>query len=135
MSSHRHVPDRVSNLELFFDLVFVFTITQVAEVVVHHPDGRGIALAMIELSILSWMFGGYAWLTNAAGPVTSSCRSILIAGMAGFFVCALAVPHAFDEDGFAFGAAYLLVNVIHLTGLLLGETPKRTVWRLGAFNM
>jgi low temperature requirement protein LtrA len=115
--------------------VFVFTITQVAEVVVRHPDGRGIALAMTELTVLSWMFGGYAWLTNAAGAVTSSCRSVLIAGMAGFFICALAVPHAFDEDGVAFGAAYFFVNVIHLTGLMLGETPKRVVWRLAAFNL
>lgn len=135
MSAHDPVPERVSNLELFFDLVFVFTITQVAEVVVHHPDRRGVALAMIELTVLSWMFGGYAWLTNAAARVTSSCRSVLIAGMAGFFVCALAVPHAFDEDGFAFGSAYLFVNIVHTTGLLLGETPRRTVWRLAAFNL
>lgn len=135
MSAHDHVPDRVSNLELFFDLVFVFTITQVAEVVVHHPDVKGLSLAMIELSVLAWMFGGYAWLTNAAGPVTTSCGSLLIAGMAGFFVCALAVPHAFDEDGVAFGAAYLFVNVLHTIGLLMGRTPKAAVWKLAWFNM
>jgi low temperature requirement protein LtrA len=51
-------PERVSNLDLFFDLVFVFTITQVADVVVHHPDLSGIGHAAIELSILAWMFGG-----------------------------------------------------------------------------
>ena len=49
------------------------------------------------------MFGGYAWLTNTAAAITTSCRVVLLAGMAGFFVCALAVPYAFNEDGLAFG--------------------------------
>lgn len=135
MSSSPHIPDRVSSLELFFDLVFVFTITQVAEVVVHHPDWSGIGHAAIELSVLAWMFGGYAWLTNAAGPVTTSCRSVLLTGMAAFFLCALAVPHAFDEDGIVFGAGYLLVNLIHLGGLLIGSTPRAAVLRLAPFNL
>ena len=135
MTSHTHVPDRVSALELFFDLVFVFTITEVAEVIVHHPDALGIGHAAIELSVLAWMFGGYAWLTNTAGAVTTSCRSVLLAGMAGFFVCALAVPHAFDEDGLVFGIGYFAVTVIHLSGLFLGTTPAASVRRLAAFNL
>ncbi|MEP6782324.1 MAG: low temperature requirement protein A [Acidobacteriota bacterium] len=135
MTSHDYVPDRVSTIELFFDLVFVFTITEVAEVIVHHPDLTGIAHAAIELTVLAWMFGGYAWLTNAAGSITLSCRSILIAGMAAFFVCALSVPHAFDEDGVVFGIGYLLVTIVHLTGLLLGSTPREAVLRLAPFNL
>ena len=127
-------PERVSNLELFFDLVFVFTITQVAEVVVHHPDLSGVGHAAIELTILGWMFGGYAWLTNSASVVTTSCRSVLLAGMAGFFICALAVPRAFNESGLVFGIGYFAVNVIHISGLLLGSTPRPAVLRLAAFN-
>jgi len=134
-SAHAQAPTRVSSLELFFDLVFVFTITEVAEVIVHHPDGYGIGHAAIELSVLAWMFGGYAWLTNTAGRITTSCRSLLLAGMAGFFVCALAVPHAFDEDGLVFGIGYFAVNVIHLGGLFLGTTPAAAVRRLAAFNL
>jgi low temperature requirement protein LtrA len=134
MNSHNRIPERVSNLELFFDLVFVFTITQVAEVVVHHPDLSGIGHAAIELSILAWMFGGYAWLTNSASVVTQSCRSLLLAGMAAFFICALAVPRAFNESGLVFGAGYFIVNVIHIAGLLLGNTPKHAVVRLACFN-
>ena len=135
MTSHTHVPDRVSALELFFDLVFVFTITEVAEVVVHHPDAVGIGHAVIELTVLSWMFGGYAWLTNTAASVTTSCRVVLLAGMAGFFICALGVPHAFDEDGVVFGIGYFAVNVIHISGLFLGTTPVAVVTRLGVFNL
>ena len=55
--------------------------------VVHHPDLSGIGHAAIELSVLAWMFGGYAWLTNTAGAITTSCRVVLLAGMAGF-LCA-----------------------------------------------
>jgi low temperature requirement protein LtrA len=135
MNAHAQVPQRVSNLELFFDLVFVFTITQVAEVVVHHPDLVGVGHAAIELTVLGWMFGGYAWLTNSASVVTTSCRWLLLAGMAGFFVCALAVPRAFDESGLVFGVGYFAVNVIHTGGLLLGSTPKPAVLRLAAFNL
>lgn len=137
MSAHSHIPapDRVSTIELFFDLVFVFTITQVAEVVVHHPDAKGIGHAVIELSVLAWMFGGYAWLTNAAGSLISTCRILLLAGMAAFFICALSVPHAFDEDGVVFGVGYFLVNVVHLTGLFLGTTPKPAVWKLMPYNL
>ena len=135
MTHTNPTPERVSNLELFFDLVFVFTITQVAEVVVHHPDLSGIGHAAIELSVLAWMFGGYAWLTNTAGAITTSCRVVLLAGMAGFFVCALAVPHAFNEDGLAFGLGYFFVNLIHLGGLFLGNTPKAAVARLAPYNL
>jgi low temperature requirement protein LtrA len=137
MSPHSSVPDRVSPLELFFDLVFVFTITQVAEVVVHHPDVSGIGHAGLELSVLMWMFGGYAWLTNAAGPDTGPRRLLLLVGMAAFFVCALAVPHAFDQDGLVFGAAYVIVNLVHLGGFFLepGRTPIAAVRRLAPFNL
>src|SRR5262245_49477990 len=103
-------PDRVSTLELFFDLVFVFTITQVSSVVVHDPSAVGVGRAVLELTEIGWMYGGYAWLTNAVSSELWHRRLLLLLGMAGFFVCALAVPRAFDEDGIAFGLAYLFVN-------------------------
>ena len=55
---------RVTTLELFFDLVFVFTITQLTTVLVHAPNGRGLAQVAIMLGVIWWMYGGYAWLTN-----------------------------------------------------------------------
>src|SRR5215475_8718492 len=104
------IPERVTTLELFFDLVFVFTITQVATVVVYAPDGGGLARAALELAVIYWVYDGYAWLTNAAGPDTWQRTVLLLIGMAGFFVCALAVPHAFEQDGLAFGLGYLVVT-------------------------
>jgi low temperature requirement protein LtrA len=130
-------PVRVSTLELFFDLVFVFTITQVATVVVRSPDGVGIARAAIQLCVIYWMYDGYAWMTNAAGPDTWQRTVLLLVGMAGFFVCALAVPRAFDEDGIVFGLGYLLITVVHLAGFLRrpGATPVASIYGIAAGNL
>jgi low temperature requirement protein LtrA len=78
-------PSRVSTLELFFDLVFVFTITQVTEIIVDHPDAAGLSQAAIVLFVIFWMYGGYAWLTNASEPDTAARRLVLLGAMAAFF--------------------------------------------------
>ena len=64
----RSEPVRVSTLELFFDLVFVFTITQLTTVLVEHPNAKGVLQVVLMLGVIWWMYGGYAWLTNAVPP-------------------------------------------------------------------
>ncbi len=113
------VPARVSTVELFFDLVFVFTITEVAAIVVESPNGAGVARAAITLSIIFWMYGGFAWLTNSNDPDSLARRSVLLGAMAAFFVCSLAVPTAFGSSGLAFGLAYLVVVLVHAGGFLV----------------
>lgn len=104
---------RVSTLELFFDLVFVFTVTQLTDVLVHHLDGAGLVQVLLMLWVIWWMYSGYAWLTNAVAPSSSARRALLLTGMAGFLVMALAIPEAFGGSGWAFGLAYLTVNLVH----------------------
>jgi low temperature requirement protein LtrA len=104
---------RVSTLELFFDLVFVFTITQLTTVLVDEPNGRGVAQVVLMLGLIWWMYSGYAWLTNAVAPDSSRRRFLLLGGMAGFLVIALSIPDAFDGSGTAFGLAYLAVVLVH----------------------
>jgi low temperature requirement protein LtrA len=104
---------RVSTLELFFDLVFVFTITQLTAVLVHHPDGTGLAQVALMLTAIWWMYGAFAWLTNAVPPDRTALRMPLLAGMAAFFVISLTIPTAFSGDGVAFACGYLAVIVIH----------------------
>jgi low temperature requirement protein LtrA len=77
---------RTSTLELFFDLVFVFTVTQVASIVEQDPSWRSTAQAVLELLVIFWMYGGFAWLTNAIGSATLKRRLLLLMGMAAFFV-------------------------------------------------
>ncbi len=106
-------PQRVSTLELFFDLVFVFTLTQLTTVLFDSPDGRGLLRVVVMLGLIWWMYGGYAWMTNAVDTGTTPRRLVLLAAMGAYFVLALSIPHAFGTTGLAFAIAYLLVVVLH----------------------
>jgi low temperature requirement protein LtrA len=70
---------RVTTLELFFDLVFVFTITQLTTVLVRHPTWHGLSQAVLMLGVIWWMYSGYAWLTNAVAD-RQQCRSAVPRG-------------------------------------------------------
>src|SRR4051794_18278118 len=76
---------RVSTLELFFDLVFVFTITQLTSLLTRELSLAAVAQVVLLFVVLFWMYSGYAWLTNQVPPVTSGRRLLLIAGMVAFF--------------------------------------------------
>src|SRR4051794_16947521 len=106
--------DEVTPLELFFDLVFVFTITQLTAVLYHAPSWRALGEVAVMLAVIWWMYGGYAWLTNAVRSDTPSRRGFLLAGMCAYFVLALTIPNAFHGSGLAFGLAYLAVVAVHL---------------------
>jgi low temperature requirement protein LtrA len=129
--------ERVSTLELFFDLVFVFTITQLTAVLSDDPTLRGLLRVVLMLGVIYYMYGGYAWLTNAVAADRAARRLLLLGGMAGFLVLALAIPRAFTEGDAAFGVAYLVVVAIH-AGLFTrtGVTHTvRAVIRLAPFNL
>jgi len=113
MSESAREVERVTTLELFFDLVFVFTITQLTAVLYHAPTLRSLVQVVLMLGVIWWMYGGYAWMTNAVSANTPKRRLLLLGGMAGFFVLALAIPHAFTSSGLAFGLSYLVVVSVH----------------------
>jgi low temperature requirement protein LtrA len=104
---------RVSTLELFFDLVFVFTVTQLTAVLSHHLSWSSLGQVMVMLALIWWMYGGYAWLTNSISTRGLRERAILLGGMAGYLVLALAVPGAFHGSGLAFGVGYFIVTAVH----------------------
>jgi low temperature requirement protein LtrA len=105
---------RVTPLELFFDLVFVFAITQVTSVLSSDPSWEGLARGMLVLGALWWAWVAYAWLTNTLDPEEESVRIAMLAAMAAMLLVALSVPLAFDQDAALFGVAYLLVRVLHV---------------------
>ena len=88
---------RVSTLELFFDLVFVLTITQLAAQLSNQPSPTGALRVCLIFIVVFWMHAGYVLLTNQVPPVSITRRLLLIGGMAGFFVCAVAIPRAFID--------------------------------------
>jgi low temperature requirement protein LtrA len=127
MSTERHArllpvaeEARVAPIELFFDLVFVFSLTQVTALMGEDLTGRGIVRGMLVLALLWWCWVGYAWLGNVVQAEEGLGRASMFAAMAAMFVLALSVPEAFDDlegglDGPVVVAfAYLAVRVLHL---------------------
>jgi low temperature requirement protein LtrA len=119
------VTTSVTTLELFFDLVFVFTITQLTATLGKDVGWEGAGRTALLLVLMWWMYGGYAWLTNAAPPVTTIRRALLLLGMTGNFVMALAVPHAFTTDRVAFATGYGIVVAVH-AGMYLSQSSRVT---------
>jgi low temperature requirement protein LtrA len=105
---------RVTALELFFDLVFVFAITQVTGFVSTRPSLTGVLEGLAILAVLWFAWSGYAWLGNTANTDEGLVRVILIAAMGAMLIVSLAVPHAFGRDGLLFGVAYFVVRVMHV---------------------
>ncbi len=126
----------VSTLELFFDLVFVYTITQVTGVVDDDPGWLGAARGCLILALLFWMYGAFVWLTNASGVAGAGRTLTVLSGMAALFVCSLAVPRAFDDGGIIFGAGYLALTLIHFIGYRLFGDPdgRRSILRMLPVN-
>jgi len=105
---------QVTPLELFFDLVFVFALTQVTILLADDPTWRGVFRGLLVLAALWWGWSVYAWLTSATDVDEGSVRLVMLGAMGAMFGVALAVPGAFGDDAVLFGVAYLLVRVLHL---------------------
>ena len=112
---------RVSTLELFFDLVFVFTLTQMTGLLAADPDWSGVLKVVLLFSVTWWIYDGYVWLTNSLALDALGHRLLLLGGMGGFLIMALAIPTTFDDGGLAFGVGYLAVVALH-SGLYLRAT-------------
>ena len=129
-------PVKVSTLELFFDLIFVFTITQLTELVIEaHTILEWLRIPAL-LAIIWWMYSGYVWLTNNSNMQLAKPRALLLLAMAGFLIMALAIPTAFEAGGLAFALAYFLLVLIHF--ILFNHTKNASsveaIWRLAPFN-
>ncbi len=111
---------KVTPLELFFDLVFVFAFTQVTGLMSANPTWEGVGQGMLVLAAVWWAWGGFAWLTNSLHSDDGIARLGLMAAMAAMLIAALAVPEAFGDDSVVFGLAYLAVRVIHIAVYVYG---------------
>ena len=111
---HAEREQRVTPLELFFDLVFVFALTQVTTVLSDNPTWSGLGHALLILGVLWWAWATYAWLTNTVDPGLGAVSAAMLVAMAAMFVTALAVPDAFGSHGVLFGVAFLIVTVMYL---------------------
>ncbi|WP_091108167.1 low temperature requirement protein A [Micromonospora citrea] len=110
----------VTPLELFFDLVFVYALTQVTALMADDLTGRGLLRGLLLLALLWWCWCCYAWLGNTVRADEGVVRVALFAVMAAMFVVAVTIPEAFDDlpgglsGPVVFAACYLVVRVLHL---------------------
>jgi len=118
---------RVSPLELFFDLVFVFALTQITAFLASHLTWGGVLQGMALLAALWGAWTGYSWLTNAV-PADDAipARLIILSAMGAMLVASLAVPGAFGRDGVIFGLAYFVVRLLGVALQVLSawHTPE-----------
>ena len=128
--------DRVTTLELFFDLAFVFAFTQLSRLMAQEHDALGILQALVILALLWWSWTAYGWLSNLAHADRGVVRIAMIVGMTAMFVAGLVVLEAYDDlPGGLFGpivfvGAYLVARVTHAVVFVLLSEPglrRRTV--------
>jgi low temperature requirement protein LtrA len=113
---------RVTPLELFFDLVFVFALTQVTGFLADHLSWTGMLEGAALLIVLWWAWAGYVWLTNAVpAEEVIPARLVILIAMAAMLVASLAVPAAFGEYGVLFGLAYFVVRLLHVVLFVLAS--------------
>ncbi len=132
------MPERrpVSTLELFFDLVFVFAVTQLTAVLADDPSLLSVLRVLLLFGVLWWMFGGYVWLTNAVAPDRPIRKLLLLAAMVGFLVMALAIPTAFTGGGVIFGIGFLAVVLIHAAAFASSQRLGAAgIFRLAPLNI
>lgn len=127
-STHTNIGEgeqEVTPLELFFDLVFVFAMTQVSGFLANHLTWTGVVRGVGLLAVLWWAWVTYSWLTNAI-PAEEAlpARIVLLAAMAAMLIVALAVPDAFGDDGVLFGLAYFVVRALHVVLYVLATDPE-----------
>ena len=115
----------VTPLELFFDLVFVFALTQVTAFMADELSWHGILRGALVMMLLWWAWTGYAWLASVASAEERPIKLVLLTGMAAMFVLALCIPEAFDDlpggltGPVVLAICYLLFRVMHFVMFLI----------------
>jgi len=113
--------ERVTPLELFFDLVFVLAITQCTALMSHHPTWSGLAQGLLVLGMLWWAWVGYAWLTSVIDPEEGAVRLVIFGAMAALLLVSLCVPEAFGSLALAFALTYGVVRTAHIALFMLAS--------------
>ena len=115
----------VTPLELFFDLVFVFALTQVTAFMADELSWQGILRGVLVLMLLWWAWTGYAWLANVASAEERPIKLAILTGMAAMFILALCIPEAFDDapgglrGPVVLAVCYLIFRLMHFVMFLI----------------
>src|SRR3954447_9847461 len=98
---------RTTSLELFYDLVFVFAVTQVSHLLLGNVSWQGVGRATFVLLVVWWSWNYTTWVTNELDPDSIVVRLLLIGLMLASLLMAVAIPHAFGGESLLFAASYV----------------------------
>jgi low temperature requirement protein LtrA len=123
------VSQRVSTLELFYDLVFVFAITQVSHLLLEHLTWAGAGQALIVLLAVWWSWNYTTWTTNELDTETIPVRLLLLALMLVSLLMSVAIPDAFGEHALLFAGSYVTIQVGRHAFLTFAAAQPGTIER------
>jgi low temperature requirement protein LtrA len=125
------VVQRITTVELFFDLVYVFAITQLSHMILGDLTVAGVARAAFLLLIVWWAWIYTTWMANWFDPASPAVRGVLTGVMLASLLMAAALPGAFGEDGVLFAISYVALQVgrnVAAASLLRRDHPLRDVF-------
>ncbi len=120
---------RTTTLELFFDLVFVFAITQVSHLLLDNLTWEGVGHAVLALLVVWWAWNYTTWVTNELDPGSIVVRLLLLGLMFASLLMAVAIPDAFGDRALLFAGSYVAIQVGRHTFLTFGTATRRTIER------
>ena len=120
---------RVTALELFYDLVFVFAITQITHLLVDNLSWAGVGQASVVLLVVWWSWNYTTWVTNELDPESAVTRLLLIILMLGSLLMAIAIPEAFGDKALLFAGTYVAMQVGRHTFLTFAAARSGTTER------
>jgi low temperature requirement protein LtrA len=132
------VPDRharVTNAELFFDLVFVFAVTQLSHTLLHHFTPLGALQVTLLFLAVWWVWVYTTWVTNWLDPEQTPVRILLFLLMLGGLMLSTTIPKAFEERGLWFAGAYATMQIGRTAFWLLATPKHRTLVRHNAIRI
>jgi low temperature requirement protein LtrA len=113
--------ERVTPLELFFDLVFVLALTQCTALMSDNATWSGLAKGLLVLGVLWWAWVGYAWLTSVIDPEEGAARIVIFVAMAAMLIVSLCVLEAFGDLALTLALAYGVFRVAHIALFMLAS--------------
>jgi low temperature requirement protein LtrA len=105
---------RTTPVELLWDLVFVFAITQVTTLLGRDLTWAGFGRAMLVLALVWWAWSAFVWAANAQPPTSPTLRACLLFSSVSIFITGLSIPHTFGSEALLFGVTYAIVRFLHL---------------------
>jgi low temperature requirement protein LtrA len=119
---------RTSPVELFWDLVFVFAITQVTSLLLHHMTWVGFGEAMLVLALVWWAWSAFVWAANAQEMDSPTLRTCLLVATVFIFITGMAVPRAFSGEATLFAVSYAVVRFMHLALYVDASRRGNAAW-------